>query len=285
MEMMRQATIIVSVFIFFLAVPESRATILIERDDKDLAQKAELIFAGTVTGIETRLSDRIAEGDAILPHTFVTFSIERLIKGSSTAGNSVTLRFLGGPGRRGRHMGVIGMPNFLAGDQVILFVKGNGVRICPVVGWSQGRFHVLGENLVGEHGESIWLTPSGGLVRGPIDEAALAGREAPLGMPEIKASPVAAGDDFSGDEKRDGVDRGETEPKGSRLDAGTFLHHVDRLVERLHEAEELRRLAPVISADPARSFTVRSPRPVPLRPNQRPAANCKHEEHAQPVVP
>ena len=54
----------------------AHATILEPVTEDQLVERAELIFAGRVTQIETRLSDRRTREDALLPHLFVTFDIE-----------------------------------------------------------------------------------------------------------------------------------------------------------------------------------------------------------------
>ena len=67
---------------------------------------------------------------------------------------------------KGNILLIPGIPFFNIGDHTILFVKENKIRICPVVGWYQGRFRIIGEKIFSNYGREIWLTDKGNLVHG-----------------------------------------------------------------------------------------------------------------------
>ncbi len=130
----------------------------------DLLTRADLVFAGTVVGIESKQSDVVDATDAKLPHTFVTFAIEDVVKGSSTAGKLVTLRFLGGPDDKGRVLEVSGVPQFALGDRDLLFARTDA--ICPLVGWEGGRLRLVRGAVYDALGNELWLAPDGRFVAG-----------------------------------------------------------------------------------------------------------------------
>lgn len=132
----------------------------------EMLETSKLVFDGTVIGVEHRNSDVVAPGDRALPHTFVTFRIESLVKGSSADGNTITLRFLGGPDGTGRVMTVAGLPQFRVGDRDVLFVKQEGDKLCPIVDWEHGRMRIVRGDAYTALGGELWITPEGGVVHG-----------------------------------------------------------------------------------------------------------------------
>ena len=61
---------------------------------------------------------------------------------------SITLQFLGGT-VGGVTLEIDGVPKFSAGDRVLLFVEGNGVQFCPLVGVFHGKFGVRKDQKTG----------------------------------------------------------------------------------------------------------------------------------------
>src|SRR5262245_43894094 len=114
---------------------------------QQLVKEAELIFEGVVTAVEYRVSDVATPDHVALPHTFVTFEIAQTLKGGAVPAHSITLRFQGGPDGKGNAMMVSGVPLFDVGNRDVLFVRGNGAELCPLVGWDQGRFRVIGDSV------------------------------------------------------------------------------------------------------------------------------------------
>ena len=125
---------------------------------RELVEDAQLIMQGVVTSVEYKNSEVPGPGYAALPHTFVTFAIERTFKGKAEKGGSITLRFEGGADGTGRAMLVPGMPMFDIGDRDILFVSKNRNGSCPLVGWEHGRFRVINGSVYTEQGQEVGVT-------------------------------------------------------------------------------------------------------------------------------
>lgn len=128
----------------------------------EMLQEATFVFEGTVQRVEYRLSDPVGNGPG-LPYTFVSYSVERVIKGAYS-GAELTLRFLGGPTGEGEE--VLMLPNyplFDAGDHDILLVTGNTYFECPLVGCNRGRFRFINGLIVNENGQTLMFNADGSL--------------------------------------------------------------------------------------------------------------------------
>lgn len=112
-----------------------------EFDFVEMLRAAELVFEGTVLDIQYRQSEKLDEDDVALPHTFVKFQVNTLIKGKFTP-TTVWLRFLGGPAPDGRVLRVGHSPLFSPGDRSILFVRHNMHAACPVIGGEIGHLRI-----------------------------------------------------------------------------------------------------------------------------------------------
>jgi len=245
------------------------ATVLEPVGHEQLVQQAQLIFEGVVTAVQYRLSDVGTPDHVALPHTFVTFTVKQTFKGKSATGSSITLRFQGGLDGHGSALIIPGVPLFDVGERSILFVRGNGTDLCPLVGWEQGRFRVIGDAIYTDDGQELWVTPHGAWARGPqhaLDEVVthnLGGT--PLTF-EVSPSPTS-----------------ETLPPGAqRLHAVGVRSLVSGLVSRLHTSEQLARLPPVASAAIQDPFYVISPRPsaAPALPAASGRASLAEEQNA-----
>ncbi|HET8646721.1 MAG TPA: hypothetical protein VFO85_14600, partial [Vicinamibacteria bacterium] len=128
---------------------------------QDLTAQSELIFIGTVVSVDYRNSDVEGPQHAALPHTFVTFQIERALQGRSEAGDLITLRFQGGPDGQGRILTIPGVPLFDVGERELLFVQGNGQALCPLVGWHQGRLRLIEGQAYTDDGREVFLGADG----------------------------------------------------------------------------------------------------------------------------
>ena len=100
--------------------------------------------------------------------TLVEFETAAVLKGN--AGLSVTLQFLGGT-VGGVTLEVADVPRFNTGDRVFLFVEGNGVQFCPLVGVFHGKFGVRRDE---KSGRDIVVTHDGKALR---DVAEIGARE------------------------------------------------------------------------------------------------------------
>ncbi|MBI5366326.1 MAG: hypothetical protein HZA54_04760 [Planctomycetes bacterium] len=232
----------------------------------DQARRSDLIFAGEVTQIAYARAQAAGEEPGDM-HTFVTFRIERLFKGS-TAGSTITLRFFGGIGADGLLLRSSHSTLFDVGERSVLFVIGNGKANCPLVGWRGGRFRLVGGAVYSEGGRDVLLPSADRIQLGTqraLDEVTLhqwsestvtvrlgqvpwdrreQDQLADAGGPA--AAPLAAA---------------ETAPVAE----AAFADWLSALVARVHTPQELAGLAPVSSLDPLVAFTGPVRRPVALR--------------------
>ncbi len=143
------------------------ATEIHDLEARHLIKQAELIFQGVVSDVHYKLSDVISDENIQLPHTFVTFKIEEIFKGT-TAGETITLRFQGGSMQVAseadpkqtfpRYLMVSKIPLFDIGDRQILYVQGNGASICPLVGMNKGRLRVIEGYVYSDYGRPLVFT-------------------------------------------------------------------------------------------------------------------------------
>lgn len=115
----------------------TRATTVTPPTFAALVTEAESIVRAKVVAVQPAWA---ASPQGRVIKTFVTLQVERWLKGNGAA--QLTLQFLGGE-LDGEELRVAGMPRFHEGQTTILFVSGNGVRFCPLVGMMHGRYHVL----------------------------------------------------------------------------------------------------------------------------------------------
>jgi hypothetical protein len=119
-----------------MAVPAG-ATSMPPVDLGTLADRAELIFVGTVISTE---SVPTKQGDYAF--TYVTFDIDQALKGISRSGKTITLRFAGGQAGADLYE-VHGAPKFAVGGKHLLFVRANDRSLVPLVGWFQGKLDIV----------------------------------------------------------------------------------------------------------------------------------------------
>jgi hypothetical protein len=125
--------------IALLAAPGLRATSVVPPSFPELVAEADGIYRGRVTSIQARRVP-LPEGDGSVIKTFVTFAVERALKGAEQT--QLTLEFLGGT-VGDETITVTGMPKFNVGAREIVFVQKNGVQFCPLVAVMHGRYRVL----------------------------------------------------------------------------------------------------------------------------------------------
>lgn len=130
-------------------------------------ERASLIFEGTVVNIAFRDSDPLPDSDVRVPHTFVTYRVDDVVRGKPES-RRMTLRFLGGwASDSGRIMLAAGGPLFSVGDHDILLVTGNGKAICPLVACEMGRFRIEDEQVFTNAGLTVRIDPKGDVHAGP----------------------------------------------------------------------------------------------------------------------
>ena len=221
-------------------------------DSRLLVKQAELIFQAVVTDVKYRVSDVVQPNeDVAIPHTFVTFRIDRTWKGRSAAQSHITLRFEGGlDPSTDEILQVNGVPRFDIGERVILFAAGNKARICPVAAWHRGRFRVVNGQVYGEYGEEVWLTPSNEFVFGPSHP-----------LPEALNHSIDGTPFFL---------EGSSVPKSTwtplanwrRADLSSFAGAISALVTALHTSAELAALPSVPDAMFSEKFVVKEAQPA-----------------------
>lgn len=129
----------VLIFLLFTLLPAARATSVIPPSFAELVGESDAIYRGRVTAVQARRVER-ADGEGSVIKTFVTFAVERVLKGPEQ--REVTLEFLGGT-VGDETMTVSGMPKFSVGAREIVFVQKNGIQFCPLVALAHGRYRVL----------------------------------------------------------------------------------------------------------------------------------------------
>jgi hypothetical protein len=133
-----------------------------ERDEQSVRSLARLLDASELAffGEVVRIEHANSLGDSMhpngLPHTFVTFRVDSTLRGASTP--FVTLRFLGGPDHsKGLVLRASHVPVFEVGSTDILFVRGNGQSMSPLVDPILGRLSVRDGRVLTASGRPIRL--------------------------------------------------------------------------------------------------------------------------------
>lgn len=129
----------VTLIAFAASFLSARAMSVVPPTFDELVGVSELIVRGEVTGTRSAYVDT-PQGRAI--KTFVTFRVERVLKGTPPTDDNLTLVFLGGK-VGAASMEVAGMPAFQPGDREIVFVSGNGRTLCPLIAAGHGRYRLL----------------------------------------------------------------------------------------------------------------------------------------------
>ena len=118
------------------AAASVHATTVVAPTFDELVTRAQLIFEGTVTEVQSQWA---GEGGQRHIVSYVTLQVNDGLKGD--AGATYTLRMLGGT--VGDYtMGVSDAPQLKVGDRNILFVENNGTQAIPLVGIMHGQFRV-----------------------------------------------------------------------------------------------------------------------------------------------
>lgn len=113
-----------------------QATLVEAKSFQDLTLEAEMTAIGRVVTVESHPTV-----DLQYAYTYVTVGELELLKGNYRQ-PTITLRMDGGPLGDDTTLAIPGIPHFRSGEKVVLFIKGNGHHICPLVGWEQGVLRV-----------------------------------------------------------------------------------------------------------------------------------------------
>jgi hypothetical protein len=120
---------------------QSQGASFVHKDFDQLVGEADEIFVGVVTRLGSR---RTASGQIV---TDVTFAEREVLKGEAPPGDFVLVVLGGTVGDT--TLALPGFPRFEVGITYLVFVKGNGSTILPVVGGPQGLFQVHRDPLTG----------------------------------------------------------------------------------------------------------------------------------------
>lgn len=148
----------------FLGLQSGYGTTVIPPTFDELVGRADVIFQGTVTDVQSQWTGEGAQRRIV---SYVTFKVEDTMKGSP--GDAYTLRMLGGT-VDGETMEVTDSPKFKVGDRDILFVENNGSQFVPLVGIMHGRFHIENDQ---KTGREIMTTNE----RKPLQDVSRLGKE------------------------------------------------------------------------------------------------------------
>ena len=179
----------------------ARATTVVPPSFDELVGESELIFRGRVTAVK---SDWSGEGKGRAPATWVTFAVERTLRGS--AGETITLEFMGGEVGQKRLV-LAGWPQFAVGDRGVFFVENREGRVCPLMRLRHGKYRVVsdGENRdVSVTGAERVLRDDGAPLRAVAEVGAALGTK-------VAAGPVRAAAGGSAGAGTGGLTLGEFE--------------------------------------------------------------------------
>jgi hypothetical protein len=116
-----------------LVPSDVRATRVRPVNLEEMAEHAARIFSGRCLSVESDEDGRVE----------IVFAIDRAVKG--VAGETLTVRMAGGdPSGARASEGIVGLPGFSVGEEVVLFLYGESASgLSAPVGLAQGKFAVF----------------------------------------------------------------------------------------------------------------------------------------------
>jgi hypothetical protein len=171
-------------FLVLLCALPARATIVVAVDLGELSRDAIAIVRGRVAAVDARWTE-----DRGTIETIVTLEVESYLKGG--LGPAVQFRVPGGELGRFRSI-VVGAPEFVVDQHVVVFLGAHGPSVPHVVGFNQGVYRLV------RAGNAGWLvTPPANLPAAagtvPIVRGDLTRRPMPLADFEQRVRTLAAG--------------------------------------------------------------------------------------------
>ncbi len=127
---------------FFLLSTSALGVTAIPKNFDQLVSEAEMILVGTV---EDTQGHHRATGTIV---TDITLGNIEAAKGEHTE-STYTLQVLGGTVGQ-EHFVIAGAPSFEKGGNYLLFIKGNGTVMFPLVGVDHGKFHIRDDPRTGK---------------------------------------------------------------------------------------------------------------------------------------
>lgn len=219
--------------------------------------ESDLVFEGSVIGIEYKSALAESGQRRGVPHTFVTFQIDRIFKGSIAGGSTrdgggtvipttLTLRFIGGPAGDDIYFHAIGTPLFDIDDHDVLMVKANGRLICPLVRCEHSRYRIIDRFVYNNHGHEIVSTDQAPVLYGkyhPLPEVLIN---------QIGPVEIGRGGEIEADET--GLPRSLPD-FGRHYDVESFRVILAETIDTLMSSRLLPATDPVISQDINLDFT------------------------------
>jgi hypothetical protein len=171
---------------FLIGVRLSATTVIPPSFDQ-LVNESDYIVRAVVKSVDSEYQATDAGGKKIV--TMVALDVKEVIAG--TPPKDVVLEFLGG--RVGNERMVVeGSPQFKVGDEDILFVRGNGHTIVPLVAMMHGRYPIMREAGTGRRymakGNRVPLTDTAEISQ-PITKAESAAMKAPAKSADEAMTP------------------------------------------------------------------------------------------------
>ena len=121
------------ILLFCFAHPLA-ATVLLPADFKDIVAGSQIIVHGRVVDVRAEWTD-----DRRQIESYVTIAPSSFYRGTAT--QTVTFRVPGGQVGRYRQV-TVGSPQFVPGEEAIVFLRARGPAVPQVFGLSQGIFRV-----------------------------------------------------------------------------------------------------------------------------------------------
>jgi hypothetical protein len=134
---MRPPRILLAVAGLIAGAAGLQATTVVPPEFPELVQSSDYVIRGRVKALRNEI--QLRDGREV-PFTLVEIEVKQVIAGEPPA--NVVLRLLGGRTSDGGSLTVEGVPQFQAGDEDILFVRGNGTTFYPLAGVMHGRYPV-----------------------------------------------------------------------------------------------------------------------------------------------
>ncbi len=217
----------------------------------DMIKSADAVVVGKVVGVQYAISSDGQRESETLPHTFVTYEVSRILKGSPQQ-SVITMRFLGGRGKESDFMMVHNSPLFSTGNEDILFVRGNQRAACPLVGCGEGRFRIINGMAYSDVGQQIVLTKRQMLGFGQYDI-----------LQEIMSHQVSQ----TTIHRKIVTETGEGKPEqglpiGTHLRGAGLIDFIQQRVLQLDPNRQWERLPPIVSANIQLPFTINLPKPT-----------------------
>jgi hypothetical protein len=153
-----------------IALPVAAVT-LVPLNDAELSGHATTIVVATV--MQANASTLDPDGDGVgQPWTTVLARVDEAVKGEYQVGETLRFVQMGGVAN-GRTLRLDGMPEFAAGEKVLLVLNDRLLdpKYTPLVGWAQGVWRVRTVDGIAfakrDFAGCCWMAADGGAVQGP----------------------------------------------------------------------------------------------------------------------